>query len=94
MDGLTYFERTSLNWMRIVNDKYGKGLYGPTIRRSGCVPECEELVRKGLARRNVHVARGEGLRGYWILPAGRKALAHGPNGIAYTRGADSGSVSG
>jgi hypothetical protein len=74
MPDLSDFEIASLNWMRHINDDYRSGLYGPTIRRRGGVPECERLVSLGYARRNEHGARGENTRGYWIMPAGRAEL--------------------
>ena len=67
MEPLTERDRAELAWMIRVNgagrENGGRGLYGPTVRRLGSVPECDRLTAMGIARLSED--------GYWILPAGR-----------------------
>lgn len=75
MSELTASELATLNWMRIVNDRDGWGLFGPSVRAGRHIPEAEALVRRGWARLNHHAARGKERCGYWILPPGRTFLS-------------------
>jgi hypothetical protein len=57
---------SELRWM-IQANRRGVGLYGPTFRRFGSVPEIDELVEQGLAQLKE--------TGYWITPRGRAYVA-------------------
>lgn len=63
----------NLTWARKVNDESRVGLFGPTVRRRGFIPECERLVSEGLfTRRDPPISKDEW--GYWITDYGRDIL--------------------
>jgi hypothetical protein len=70
---LTEVDTTNLGWMVRCNDDHGIGFLGPSVRRFGRMPECENLIRNGHATCNDHGSRRES--GYWITPAGRALLS-------------------
>ena len=73
MSRLTETERSNLQWMKLVNDRDGVGLYWPTVHRCGALPECAALIESEMADLRVEGDREE--RGYWITDLGRSALA-------------------
>jgi hypothetical protein len=76
-DIATFFQQVSaaafalkeLRWAEHVNQG-GTGLYGPTVRRHGDLPEMAALVSAGLLRLLP--------TGYWLTEAGSMALAQHP----------------
>lgn len=73
--------RGELAWMQRVNSRgTGVGLYGPSVKRNGPIPHCEELVALGYATRCDHGTVDR--RGYWITLAGERALAAEPKRAA------------
>lgn len=70
---LTQGQQADLHWMRMLNDEFGTSLYWPTVRKIGSVPECEELIQRGLAERRAQ-PRDRVEEGYWITDEGRTAL--------------------
>jgi hypothetical protein len=69
---LTKVERADLRWMMVCN-KDGVGLFFPTVRKHGPLPELANLVALGLC--TVTTESDDNLRfGYWITDAGRKAF--------------------
>lgn len=78
MTDLTRQEKVELGWMDRAN-RYGLGLYGPSLGTVGPEPVCEALVSCGLARveRDGAWAGPRARRGYWITDEGREALRHG-----------------
>lgn len=71
---LTTQDRINLSYMTEANAT-GHGLFGPTVRRLGALPEMMDLEAGGLAElRDWPGFRQRGC-GYWITAAGRRALA-------------------
>jgi hypothetical protein len=70
---MTDRDYANLFWARKVNDESRIGLFGPTVRRFGPLPDCEALVRAGLLERRAPFFPYR-LGGYWITAAGRRAL--------------------
>ena len=77
MSELSERERIDLRWMVRCNAD-NIGFLGPTIRKSGPLPELDGLVRKGLAEVRRPIIRSIMHGGYWITVAGRRALEESP----------------
>lgn len=72
MTSMTDQDLTNLRWMASCNDS-GVGFLGPTTKRFGAVMEVTPVVEKGWAQLRDWEPTATA-NGYWLLPAGRKAL--------------------
>lgn len=73
MANLTENDVSVLRWSAHCNDEFGVGFLGPSVKKFGRLPECEAMIRDGYVTCNDD--RDGDVRGYWVTPAGRKALS-------------------
>ncbi len=72
---LTWQDMVHLRYMLAANGR-GVGLFGPTVKRCGPLPELKRLVTAGLVMLKVGTCRNPD-RGYWLTSSGLFALSNG-----------------